>query len=192
VNSNEVPWPRTVRAALKLGIALAPEDRKTEGLHTSLSAATNITISDLAAVARGPLLSERRQLQRAEEIASHVGFDVSRLRSPAEVFSGGNQQKLVIGKWLHRRPNVLVMDEFARGIDVGAKAELLTVMSTLADEGLSLIVVSSDFKDLVDVADRVLVLARGRLIGELGGHEASVERILRLVFAVEKATGAVG
>jgi ABC-type sugar transport system ATPase subunit len=65
-------------------------------------------------------------------------------------------------------------------------------MSTLADEGLSLIVVSSDFKDLVDVADRVLVLARGRLIGELGGHEASVERILRLVFAVEKATGAVG
>jgi ABC-type sugar transport system ATPase subunit len=192
VNGNEVSWPRTVRAALKLGIALAPEDRKSEGLHTSLSAAANITLSDLAAVARGPLLSERRQLRRAEEEADRVGFDVSRLRAPAETFSGGNQQKLVIAKWLHRRPDVLLMDEFARGIDIGAKAELLTVMTTLADEGLSLIVVSSDFMDLIDVADRVLVLARGRLIGELPGHEASVERILHLVFAAETTTGAVG
>jgi ABC-type sugar transport system ATPase subunit len=192
VNGNEVSWPRTVRAALKLGIALAPEDRKSEGLHTSLSAAANITLSDLAAVARGPLLSERRQLRRAEEAGVRVGFDVSRLRSPAETFSGGNQQKLVIAKWLHRRPDVLLMDEFARGIDIGAKAELLTVMTTLADEGLSLIVVSSDFMDLIDVADRVLVLARGRLIGELPGHEASVERILHLVFAAETTTGAVG
>jgi ribose transport system ATP-binding protein len=192
VNGTEVSWPRTVRAALKLGIALAPEDRKSEGLHLSLSAAANITLSDIPAVARGPVLSERRQLRRAEEVAGPVGFDVSRLRSSADTFSGGNQQKLVVAKWLHRRPNVLLMDEFARGIDIGAKAELLTVMAKLADEGLSLIVVSSEFEDLVDVADRVLVLARGRLIDELTGHEASVERILRLVFAVETATGEVG
>jgi ABC-type sugar transport system ATPase subunit len=192
VNGEEVSWPRTVRAALKLGIALAPEDRKSEGLHTSLSAAANITLSDMAAVTRGPLLSKRRELTRAEEVAGRVGFDISRLRSPAEVFSGGNQQKLVIAKWLHRRPDVLLMDEFARGIDIGAKAELLAVMTTLADEGLSFIVVSSEFADLVDVADRVLVLGQGRLIGELRGHEASVERILRLVFAVETATGEVG
>jgi ABC-type sugar transport system ATPase subunit len=138
------------------------------------------------------VLSERRRLSRAREVAGLVGFDVSRLRAPAETFSGGNQQKLVIAKLLHRRPDVLLMDEFARGIDIGAKAELLTVMTTLADEGLSLIVVSSDFKDLVDVADRVLVLSAGRLIGELGVHEASVERILRLVFAVELATGETG
>jgi ABC-type sugar transport system ATPase subunit len=188
VNGDEVSLPRTVRAALKLGIALAPEDRKSEGLHTSLSAATNITLSDPAAVARGPLLSERRQLRRADEVAGWVGFDVSRLRLRAEIFSGGNQQKLVIAKWLHRRPDVLLMDEFARGIDVGAKADLLTVMTTLAADGLSFIVVSSEFKDLVEVADRILVLARGRLIGELHGDEASVERILRLVFAVETAT----
>jgi ABC-type sugar transport system ATPase subunit len=192
VNGSEVRWPRTVRAALERGIALAPEDRKSEGLHLSLSAAANITLSDLPAVARGPVLSERRRLSRAREVAGLVGFDVSRLRSPAETFSGGNQQKLVIAKLLHRRPDVLLMDEFARGIDIGAKAELLTVMTTLADEGLSLIVVSSDFKDLVDVADRVLVLSAGRLIGELGVHEASVERILRLVFAVEPATGETG
>jgi ABC-type sugar transport system ATPase subunit len=146
----------------------------------------------MAAVARGPLLSKRTQLKRAEAEAGRVGFDVSRLRSPAEDFSGGNQQKLVIAKWLHRRPDVLLMDEFARGIDVGAKAVLLNLMTTFADDGLSLIVVSSDFMDLVDVADRVLVLARGRLIGELPGPEASVERILRLVFAVETASGVRG
>jgi ABC-type sugar transport system ATPase subunit len=192
VNGKEVSWPRTVRAALKLGIALAPEDRKSEGLHLSLSTAANITLSDVPAVARGPVLSERRQLRRAEEVAGPLGFDVSRLRSPAETFSGGNQQKLVVAKWLHRRPDVLLMDEFARGIDIGAKAQLLTVMAKLADEGMSLIVVSSEFEDLVDVADRVLVLARGRVIGELTGHEASVEAILRLVFAVETATGEAG
>jgi ABC-type sugar transport system ATPase subunit len=192
VNGKEVSWPRTVRAALKLGIALAPEDRKSEGLHLSLSAAANITLSDMRAVARGPVLSKRRQLRRATEVADPLAFDVSRLRSPAETFSGGNQQKLVVAKWLHRRPDVLLMDEFARGIDIGAKAELLAVMANLADEGLSLIVVSSEFEDLVAVADRVLVLARRQLIGELSGHEASVERILRLVFAVETATGGVG
>ncbi len=191
VHGKEVPWPRTVRAALRLGIALAPEDRKSEGLHTSLSAAANITLSDLTAVARGPVLSKRKQLERAEEVAGPLGFDVSRLRSPAELFSGGNQQKLVIAKWLHRRPDVLLMDEFARGIDIGARAELLTVMTTLADQGLSFIVVSSEFKDLLDVADRLLVLGQGHLIGELRGHEASVERILRLVFAVETLTGEV-
>jgi ABC-type sugar transport system ATPase subunit len=122
-------------------------------------------------------------------VASPVGFDVSRLRSRVEILSGGNQQKLVIAKWLHRRPDILLMDEFARGIDIGAKAELLSVMTELGDDGVSLIVVSSDFNDLVAVADRILVLARGRLIGELGGDEASVERILRLVFAVETNKG---
>jgi ABC-type sugar transport system ATPase subunit len=192
VNGKEVAWPHTVRAALKLGIALAPEDRKSEGLHLSLSAATNITLSDLRSVARGPVLSKRRQLRRAKEVACPLAFDVGRLRSPAEVFSGGNQQKLVVAKWLHRRPDVLLMDEFSRGIDIGAKAELLALMAKLADEGLSLIVVSSELEDLVDTADRVLVLARRRLIGELSGDEMSVERILRLVFAVETATGGAG
>jgi ribose transport system ATP-binding protein len=192
VNGKEVSWPRTVRAALKLGIALAPEDRKSEGLHLSLSAAANITLSDMLAVARGPLLSKRRRLRRAEEVARQVGFDVGRLRSPAETFSGGNQQKLVVAKWLHRRPDVLLMDEFARGIDIGAKAELLTVLAKLGEQGLSLILLSSEFEDLVDAADRVLVLARGRLVGELTDHAVSVERILRLVFAVETANGEAG
>jgi ABC-type sugar transport system ATPase subunit len=182
VHGRERPWPRTVRRALALGIALAPEERMSQGLVLSMSAAANVSLTDMRSVASGPVLRERPRLRRAAEVLRPLGFDASRLREPAGSFSGGNQQKLVVGKWLHRRPDVLLMDEFLRGIDVGAKAELVAVISRLAAEGMSFIVVSSELEELVDVADRVLVLARRRLIGELGRADASVERILRLVF----------
>ncbi|MCW3013387.1 MAG: transporter related protein [Solirubrobacterales bacterium] len=186
VRGQERPWPRTVRSALALGIALAPEDRKAQGLVLSLSAAANVSLTDMRTVASGPLLRERRRLARAAEFMRPLAFDASRLSESAGSFSGGNQQKLVVGKWLHRRPDVLLMDEFTRGIDVGAKAELLAVVRRLAAEGMSIIIVSSELEELVEGADRVLVLARGRLIGELGHAEAAVERILRLVFEVEE------
>jgi rhamnose transport system ATP-binding protein len=182
VGGRRRPWPRTVGRALALGIALAPEERKSQGLVLSLSAAANVSLTDMHSVASGPVLRERLRLRRAGEILRPLGVDASRLREPAGSFSGGNQQKLVVGKWLHRRPDVLLMDEFLRGIDVGAKAELLAVIGRLAAEGMSFIVVSSELEELVEAADRVLVLARGRLIGELGRADASVERILRLVF----------
>jgi ABC-type sugar transport system ATPase subunit len=174
-----------VRSALALGIALAPE-RKSQGLVVSLSAAANVCLTDMQTVASGPVLRERRRLRRAAEAMRSLAFDTSRLREPAGSFSGGNQQKLVLGKWLHRRPAVLLMDEFAGGIDVGAKAEMLALITRLAAEGMSLIIVSSELEELVEGADRILVLARGRLIGELGRADASVERILRLVFEVEE------
>jgi ABC-type sugar transport system ATPase subunit len=182
----ERPWPRTVRSALALGIALAPEDRKAQGLVPTLSAAANVSLTDMRTVASGPVLRERRLLQRAAEAMRPLAFDVSRLREPVGSFSGGSQQKLVIGKWLHRRPDVLLMDEFTRGIDIGAKAEMLAVITRLAAQGMSIIIVSSELEEVVEGADRVLVLARGRVVGELGRADASVERILRLVFAVEE------
>jgi rhamnose transport system ATP-binding protein len=186
VRRQERPWPRTVRSALALGIALAPAERKSQGLVLSLSAAANVCLTDMQVLASGPVLRERRRLRRAAEIMRPLAFDASRLREPASSFSGGNQQKLVVGKWLHRRPDVLLMDEFTRGIDVGAKAEMLAVLTRLAAEGMSIIIVSSELQELVESADRILVLARGRLIGELGHADASVERILRLVFGVEE------
>ena len=186
VRGQERPWPRTVRSALAMGIALAPEERKSQGLVVSLSAAANVSLTDMQAVASGPVLRERRRLQRAEEIMRPLGFDTSRLREAAGSLSGGSQQKLVVGKWLHRRPEVLLMDEFARGIDVGAKAEMLAVITRLAAEGMSMIIVSSELDELVEAADRVLVLARRRVIGGFGRADASVERILRLVFEVEE------
>jgi ABC-type sugar transport system ATPase subunit len=189
VSGQERPWPRTVRSALAMGIALAPEDRKSQGLVLPLSAAANVSLTDMRAVARGPVLRERSRFRRAAEIMRLLAFDTSRLREPAGSFSGGNQQKLIVGKWLHRRPDVLLMDEFTRGIDVGAKAQVLAVVTRLAAEGMSIIIVSSEFEELIEGADRILVLARGRLIGELGHADASVERILRLVFEVEEQAG---
>jgi ABC-type sugar transport system ATPase subunit len=185
VSGQERPWPRTVRGALALGIALVPEDRKSQGLVPSLSAAANVWLSDMQTIASGPVLRERRRLQRAADIMRPFGFDASRLREPADSFSGGNQQKLVVAKWLHRRPHVLLMDEFTQGIDVGAKAQMLAVVRRLAGEGMSIIIVSSELEELVEGAHRILVLGRGRLLGELGHADASVERILRLVFEVE-------
>jgi rhamnose transport system ATP-binding protein len=185
VRGRERPWPRTVRSALSMGVALAPGERKSQGLVLSLSAAANVCLTDMQAVAFGPVLRESRRVERAAQVTCPLGFDASRLSEPAGSFSGGNQQKLVIGKWLHWQPDVLLMDEFASGIDVGAKAEMIALIKRLAADGISLIIVSSELEDLVEAADRILVLARGRLIGELGHADASVERILRLIFAVE-------
>jgi ABC-type sugar transport system ATPase subunit len=192
VGDRERPWPRTVRGALGLGIALAPEERKSQGLVLTQSAAANVTLTEMRTVATGPVVRERRRLERAAEIMRPLAFDARRLREPADSLSGGNQQKLVIGKWLHRRPAVLLMDEFTRGIDVGTKAEMLAVVRRLAADGMSIIIVSSELEELVESADRILVLARGRLIGELGHADASVERILRLAFAVEEQSRVPG
>jgi ABC-type sugar transport system ATPase subunit len=182
VGGRERPWPRTVRGALALGIALAPEDRQAQGLVASMSAAANVALTDMRALASGPVLPEGRRLRRAAEILAPLAFDAARLREPAGAFSGGNQQKLVVGKWLHRRPDVLLMDEPTRGIDVGAKAEVLALVARLAAEGMSVIIVSSELEELVEAADRILVLARGRVVGEVAHADASVERILRLAF----------
>ncbi|MDX6716679.1 MAG: ribose transport system ATP-binding protein [Baekduia sp.] len=184
VNGHQRPWPRTVRSALALGIALAPEDRQSQGLVASMSAGANVALTDMGSVASGPVLAERSRLRRAAEVLRPLAFDATRLREPAASFSGGNQQKLVVGKWLHRRPDVLLMDEFLRGIDIGAQAEMLAVVTRLAADGMSVILVSSELEELVDAADRVLVLTRGRVVGEVERAGASVERILRLAFGV--------
>jgi ABC-type sugar transport system ATPase subunit len=186
VAGRQRPWPRNVASALALGIALAPEDRQSQGLVLSMGAAANVVLTDMRTLASGPVLPERRRLRRAAEILAPLAFDTSRLREPAGSFSGGNQQKLVVAKWLQRRPGVLLMDELTRGIDVGAKAELLAVVQRLAAQGMSIIMVSSELQELVEGADRVLVLARGRVVGEVDRDRASVQRILRLAFDVEQ------
>ena len=118
-------------------------------------------------------------------MARRLGFNPARLDADALVLSGGNQQKLVLGKWLHRKPRVLLLDEPTRGIDLGAKQEIFHTIRRLSDEGLGVILVSSDLDEVVEHADRILVMARGRQIGLLEGADATEERILNLIFAVE-------
>jgi ABC-type sugar transport system ATPase subunit len=178
-------WPRSVREALRLGIALAPEDRKQHGLVLSQPSLSNLVLSDLGAVATGPVIEAAARQRRGVDLAQQVGFNPHRLGAEARGLSGGNQQKLVIGKWLHRPPRVLLLDEPTRGIDIGAKQEIFRTIQGLADAGMAVILVSSDLEEVVEQADRVLVMARGRQIAQFDRAQASVERILNLIFEVE-------
>ncbi|MGA9322817.1 MAG: sugar ABC transporter ATP-binding protein [Xanthobacteraceae bacterium] len=185
INGQERPWPSSVRGAVQRGIALAPEDRKREGLVLSRSALCNLLLADIGSVSKGPVISPRARRAAAAVLARNIGFNPDRLDSDALHLSGGNQQKLVIGKWLHRRPRILLLDEPTRGIDLGAKQEIFQTIRSLSDQGMGVILVSSDLEEVVEHADRVLVMARGKPIATLDSHEASVERILNLIFAVE-------
>ena len=181
-----LPWPQDVRSAIARGIVMAPEDRKRQGLVLTRSALTNLVLADLGAVARGPLIDGKLRRRVGEDLARALGFNPARLDAEALTLSGGNQQKLVIGKWLHRKPRVLLLDEPTRGIDLGAKQEIFQAIRRLSDQGMSVILVSSDLEEVVEHSDRVVVMARGRQIAMLEGAEASVERILNLIFAVER------
>jgi ribose transport system ATP-binding protein len=180
--------PRSIRDAIAMGIALIPEDRKLAGLVLDLPVVENMTLSDLAAVARFGFVDPREQSNRAGSIAARLGLSLDRLAMPARTLSGGNQQKVVIGKWLHKTPRILLMDEPTRGIDIGAKAEIFATIRTLTAAGMAVILVSSDLDELVEHCDRILVVARKSIISSLTAAEASIDRILATIFAVEGAT----
>jgi ABC-type sugar transport system ATPase subunit len=178
--------PKTIREAIAAGIALVPEDRKGQGLVLNLAGAENITLSNLSLVARMGFVSQRLQMKIAAQIAEMIGLPFDQLRNAARTLSGGNQQKLVIGKWIHRRPTILLLDEPTRGIDIGAKAEVFASISTLTDQGMSVIVVSSELEELLANCDRILIMARTQILGEMRACDSSVERILAMIFEVEK------
>ena len=170
---------------MALGIALAPEDRKGQGLVLSQNGFVNVTMTDMRGLAPGAIVRSGRRKSAAETIAASLAFDPRRLGALTGTLSGGNQQKLVVGKWLHRRPRVLLMDEPTRGIDVGAKGEMFAVMRRLADEGMAIVMVSSELEEVVELADRVLVLAKGQQAAILERGELSLERVLAMTFGVE-------
>ena len=183
IDGAEKPWPGNPAQALALGIAMIPEDRKRHGLVAMLSAQDNILMTDLGAVARLGLLSSRRMEQRATRLARDYGLDPRRLNSPAATLSGGNQQKAILARWQHRLPRVLLADEPTRGIDVGAKEDVLGRLRTLAEGGLSVVLVSSELEEVANFSDRILVLSAGRTAGVLPG-DADVATILHAAFSV--------
>jgi ABC-type sugar transport system ATPase subunit len=182
LRGREVAWPRTVATALGYGIALAPEDRKNQGIILKLSGAANVTLSNLETVSTGGIVSDRRLSREAAQAMAALAFDTTRLGEPAGNLSGGNQQKLVIGKWLHRKPRILLLDEPTQGIDVGAKAEIYKVVSELANQGMGVILVSSEFEEIVNICDRVLVLGGGRSLGVLEREQISIKAIFDRLF----------
>ena len=170
--------PADPRAAMRAGLALVPEDRRQQGLVLALSIIRNATLAVPRAVRRFGLVSRRREGAVTRLWAARLQLKAHRLSDPVGTLSGGNQQKVVLGKWLATAPRVLLIDEPTRGIDVGAKAELHRRLAELRDHGLAIVMVSSDLPEVLGMADRILVMREGRLVGELRGADATGETVM--------------
>ncbi|WP_062011812.1 sugar ABC transporter ATP-binding protein [Aureimonas sp. AU4] len=157
---------RSVHGRIQRGIALIPEDRKAEGLVQILSVSENMSMSSLSSFTRLFHLDVRRERSSVRDYVKRLAVKVSGLDSPVSSLSGGNQQKIVIGKALMTGPKVLLMDEPSRGIDIGAKAEVFRVMRELAAGGLGILFVTSDLEEVMELSDRILVMSNGRVTGE--------------------------
>jgi ABC-type sugar transport system ATPase subunit len=167
------------RDAVAAGIALIPEDRQHHGLALKLPISYNITMPDLGRVCKAGLISKSAEVALADEYRQKLRIKSSSPRQAAGRLSGGNQQKIVIAKWVARGARVFLFDEPTRGIDVGAKQEVFEQMDQLARSGAAILMVSSELSELIQVADRILVMRQGRLTGELPGSTTQ-EDIMRL------------
>ena len=160
------------------GIALVTEDRKRDGLVLGAGIDRNAGLAVLRTISAFGLVSSNEELELADRTIRNLGIQASGPRQLAGTLSGGNQQKLVIGKWLLTKPRVLLLDEPTRGIDVGAKAEIYRLIGTLAKQGLAIVLVSSELPELTLLSDRILVLCEGRPTALLSREQFSHETIL--------------
>ncbi|MET8942734.1 sugar ABC transporter ATP-binding protein [Streptomyces sp. NPDC004542] len=165
-------------AAMDAGVALVPEDRRQRGLVMEMSIERNIGLTGLDKLGRAGLVRRALEQGRAADWAVRLQLKYNKLSDSVGVLSGGNQQKVVLAKWLATEPSVLIVDEPTRGIDVGTKAEVHRLLSSLAAEGLAVLMVSSDLPEVLGMADRVLVMHEGRLVTEIPRAEATEESVM--------------
>ncbi|MCV3238409.1 multiple monosaccharide ABC transporter ATP-binding protein [Mesorhizobium sp. ZC-5] len=176
----------TVGKAVAAGLAYATEDRKTYGLNLIDHIKHNVTIANLPGVSRSGVIDDMGELKVANEYRKKTNIRSSSVYQITGNLSGGNQQKVVLSKWLFANPDVLILDEPTRGIDVGAKYEIYAIINKLAGEGKGILVISSEMPELLGICDRIYVLNEGRIVGELAGHEASQEKIMRAIVRGEE------
>ncbi|HYO62895.1 MAG TPA: sugar ABC transporter ATP-binding protein, partial [Pyrinomonadaceae bacterium] len=168
------------RDAIRHGIYLIPEDRRRTGLIVEEIIRKNVTLPSLGRYAQAGLVRSGEERRAAREVCGRLNVKAPSVEVRAGNLSGGNQQKVVLAKWLSREPKVLIFDEPTRGIDVGAKAEIYDLMRGLAREGVAVMMISSDMEEVLGVSDRVAVMHEGRLTGVLGRAEFSEEAVMRL------------
>ncbi|MDD2957501.1 MAG: sugar ABC transporter ATP-binding protein [Lachnospiraceae bacterium] len=172
---------KNFRDAVNEGICYLTEDRKNQGLFLGMSIKSNMTSANLKAVSKGIWLKEKLERQLADNYVEQLAIKVAGIEYPISSLSGGNQQKCLLGKWLSIHPKVIIMDEPTRGIDVGAKSEIHNLLRKLAEEGVGVIIVSSELPEVMGVSDRILVVHEGKLAGEVSGVEMMTEEnIMRL------------
>lgn len=165
-------------SAMRAGIALVPEDRKLQGLILKNSVGFNMTITILREFMKGICVNKKKEYELMDKYQQLLRIKTPSYEQKAGNLSGGNQQKIVISKWLAVNPSVLILDEPTRGIDVGAKAEIYAIMNNLTRNGMSIIMISSEMPEVMGMSDRICVMSEGRLTGIVDKHEFSQERIL--------------
>ena len=173
--------------AVQHGIFLVPEDRKGTGILLDLSVAQNISLPNLGAYAVATLVSGERERNQAERSRGELSIKVPTVDTRTGSLSGGNQQKVVLAKWLAMAPRVIIFDEPTRGIDIGAKSEIYRLMRALADSGVAVLMISSDMEEVIGVSDRIAVMHEGGISGMLERDQFSEENVLLL--AVGKPVG---
>jgi ABC-type sugar transport system ATPase subunit len=177
----------SLRARVDAGVVLVPEERKAEGLVLQLPVRVNTTLADPRSVASHGWLDRGAEVAEYEAARERLGIRASGPDQPAVELSGGNQQKVVLAKWLRTRPRVLLLDEPTRGIDVGAKAEIYALVRALAEQGMAVVFASSDLPEVVGLSHRVLVCRGGAVAGELAGDEIEPEAIMHLALGTAAA-----
>jgi putative multiple sugar transport system ATP-binding protein len=168
----------TIDKAIANGIAYATEDRKAYGLILIEEVKDNITLANLEAISDAGVINEPRELTVTREYRNKLNIKCSSILQRAVNLSGGNQQKVVLSKWLFANPDILILDEPTRGIDVGAKYEIYTIINRLASEGKGIIVISSELPEILGMSDRIYVMRRGKIVGEMPAIDASQEKIM--------------
>ncbi|MBC7286685.1 MAG: sugar ABC transporter ATP-binding protein [Armatimonadetes bacterium] len=172
--------PNSPRAAISAGLGLLPEDRKLQGLLLQMLVRENITLTNLRAVSAAGFVRRRAEDAAARELIRRLDIRPPEPARRVLHLSGGNQQKVVLAKWLFSRCRVLILDEPTRGVDVGAKAEIHRLMRQLTDEGAAILMISSELPEILSVADRILVMREGRIVGELSREDATEQAIMML------------
>lgn len=179
--------PRSPREAIDAGIALLPEDRKTQGLILHDLVRRNVALATLAERTRGGLVDERRERAAVDEWVESLRIRTPGIDRPVRLLSGGNQQKVVLARWMLARSRVIIFDEPTRGVDVGAKAEIYALVRALTARGAGVILISSDLPEALGMSDRVLVMREGRVAAELARAQATPERVGELMMPVGRS-----
>ena len=191
VRLNGRPLPGgSPRAAMRAGIALVPEDRRQQGLVMDMGIDQNIALASMRSLSRLGIIRRSAERRLAQTWAARLQLKFGRIRNAVATLSGGNQQKVVLGKWLARRPTLLIIDEPTRGIDVGTKAEVHRILDELVADGMAVLMISSELPEVLGMADRVLVIHEGRLTAEFSRAEANEDDIMRAASGLPKRSAA--
>jgi putative multiple sugar transport system ATP-binding protein len=172
---------KTVRDAIRSGIAYATEDRKQLGLILGADLKFNVSLAALQRLVSGGLIDDPREWSVAEGFIRNLAIKVQSAASEVGTLSGGNQQKVMLSKWMFTDADILILDEPTRGIDVGAKYEIYAIINRLAEQGKGVVLISSELPELLGMCDRIVVFAEGRVAGEMLATDADAERVMQLM-----------